>query len=32
LFTKPLKMAEVAAWVEEVERIIPANRILYDWT
>jgi len=31
LFTKPLKMAEVVAWVEEVERSIPSERVLYDW-
>ena len=31
LFTKPLRMTEVVAWVAEVERTIPAERILYDW-
>jgi len=31
LFTKPLKMADVVAWVEEVEGTIPEERILYDW-
>ena len=31
LFTKPLNMAQVVSWVEEVERSIPAGRILYDW-
>jgi hypothetical protein len=31
LFTKPLKMAEVVAWVESVERRIPVEQIHYDW-
>lgn len=31
LFTKPLDMHRVTAWVEEVERSIPSERILFDW-
>ena len=31
LFTKPLKMPEVVAWVAAAERAIPAERGLYDW-
>ena len=31
LFTKPLDMARVTAWVEEVECSIPSERILFDW-
>ena len=31
LFTKPLQLADVVAWVEIVERTIPSERILYDW-
>jgi len=31
LFAKPLDMAALTAWVEDVERVIPPERILYDW-
>jgi len=31
LFTKPLEMQPVQAWVESVEQRIPIDRILYDW-
>ena len=31
LFTKPLVMAQLTAWVEEVERLIPSERTLFDW-
>jgi len=31
LFTKPLDMDRVTAWVAEVERSIPSERILVDW-
>ena len=31
LFSKPLKVTEVVAWLEEVERTIAAERVLYDW-
>jgi CheY-like chemotaxis protein len=31
LFEKPLDMAKVTMWVEEVERSIPSERILFDW-
>jgi DNA-binding response OmpR family regulator len=31
LFTKPLDMRKVTVWVEEVERSIPSERMLYDW-
>ena len=30
-FTKPLDMDRVTAWVAEVERSIPSERILVDW-
>jgi len=32
LFTKPLNMEALTVWVEEVERSIPPERILYDWS
>ena len=31
LFTKPVDMAALTAWVEQVERSTPPERILYDW-
>ena len=31
LFTKPLDMDEVKNWIEEVERAIPLERVLFDW-
>jgi DNA-binding response OmpR family regulator len=31
LFNKPLDFAKLTAWVEEVERSIPSERVLYDW-
>jgi CheY-like chemotaxis protein len=31
LFSKPLAMDALTAWVEEAERSIPAERKLYDW-
>jgi hypothetical protein len=31
LFAKPLAMAQLTAWVEEVERLIPSERTLFDW-
>lgn len=31
LFTKPLEMDAIAAWVKKVEESIPSGRILYDW-
>jgi CheY-like chemotaxis protein len=31
LFTKPLDMEEVKNWIEEVERTIPLERVLFDW-
>jgi DNA-binding response OmpR family regulator len=31
LFTKPLEMDAVEAWVKVVERSIPSERVLYDW-
>jgi len=30
LFTKPLVLAKVTSWVEEVERSIPSERILFE--
>lgn len=30
LFTKPLDMAQLTAWVEEVEGLIPSERTLFD--
>ena len=30
-FTKPLDMAQLTAWLEEVERLIPSERTLFDW-
>jgi hypothetical protein len=31
LFKKPLDMALLMAWVEEVERSIPSGRTLFNW-
>jgi CheY-like chemotaxis protein len=31
LFTKPLDMDQVKDWIEEVERSIPLERVLFDW-
>ncbi len=31
LFTKPLSMAALTAWVEEIEQSIPRERKLYNW-
>jgi CheY-like chemotaxis protein len=31
LFPKPLDIAQLTAWLEEVERSIPAGRILHNW-
>jgi hypothetical protein len=31
LFTKPLDMDEIKNWIEEVERAIPLERVLFDW-
>jgi len=31
LFAKPLDMAQLTAWIEEVERLIPSERALFDW-
>jgi DNA-binding response OmpR family regulator len=31
LFSKPLDMHAIAAWVEAVEQSIPSARILYNW-
>jgi FixJ family two-component response regulator len=32
LFMKPLNTEALTAWVEEVERSIPSERALYDWS
>lgn len=32
LFSKPVNIVQVLAWVEEVERSIPRERILFNWT
>lgn len=31
LFSKPLDMAEIDAWLDEVERSIQIERALFDW-
>jgi len=31
IFGKPLDMAALLAWVEEVERAVPTKRMLFDW-
>lgn len=31
LFSKPLNVAAITAWVEEVEKSIPSERVLYSW-
>lgn len=31
LFNKPLEFPKITAWIEEVERCIPSERILFDW-
>ena len=31
LFKKPLDIAQLTAWVEEVERSVPPERTLFDW-
>jgi hypothetical protein len=31
LFSKPLAMAALIAWIEETERSIPAERKLFNW-
>ena len=31
LFTKPLEMDAIAAWVQVVEKSIPSGRVLYNW-
>lgn len=31
LFTKPLDLEQVKDWVAEVERLIPGERLLFDW-
>ena len=32
VFEKPVDMEALTAWVESVEKSIPAERILFDWT
>ena len=31
LFSKPLDMEQITAWIEDLERSIPSERTLFDW-
>jgi hypothetical protein len=32
VFEKPVDMEALTAWIESVEKSIPAERVLFDWT